>query len=214
MLAFTRVRGLGIHRGVVFGIGLVVISLLALTLYSVVTMGNQVESISGRLAYVDAPTPAAAPAPQVDDDVDDRERPGHGALYVPASPNIYRGAGNPALLAITLTVRNASRSHTLTITHVDYYDTTGTRLRRFLEEPRTLGPMATEDFFVPESDEGGGTGANFLVVWDGPTDAPAPLAQAVHLGSVGAAGVSFVTNGQAIHAPGTEADDEATADDE
>ncbi|MGF1466844.1 MAG: DUF3124 domain-containing protein [Sandaracinaceae bacterium] len=124
-----------------------------------------------------------------------------GTLYVPVSSHVYYGDGSAKLLAVTLVIRNVSLDHELTIRRVDYVDSRGARVRALLDAPRRVGPLATEDFFVEQRDAAGGAGASFLIRWRGPPGAPAPLAQAVMVGAVGTAGISFRTVGIEIGPP-------------
>jgi hypothetical protein len=83
----------------------------------------------------------------------------------------------------------------VTLTHVDYFDTSGHRVRRYLDAPRDLRPLETAEFFVTTSDEVGGSGANFLVYWEGPSDAHALLTETVMVGTMGAGYMSFTSRG-------------------
>ncbi len=38
-------------------------------------------------------------------------------------------------------------------------------VRDYLKKPLEIGPMASVEFFVPESDTSGGVSASFLVEW-------------------------------------------------
>ena len=63
-------------------------------------------------------------------------------IYVPAYSHIYSGnREHPFLLAVTLSIRNIDPKHPIKITVVDYYETQGKRLKKYLNEPRILKPM-------------------------------------------------------------------------
>ncbi|MEE4608597.1 MAG: DUF3124 domain-containing protein [Desulfobacteraceae bacterium] len=63
------------------------------------------------------------------------------SLYVPVYSHIYSGdKERPFYLAVTLSVRNTDPRHSINLSRVDYYDTDGKLLRRYLEKPLTLGP--------------------------------------------------------------------------
>ena len=63
-------------------------------------------------------------------------------IYVPAYSHIYSGnREDPFLLAVTLSIRNIDPKHPIKITVVDYYETQGTLLKKYLNEPRILNPM-------------------------------------------------------------------------
>lgn len=117
-------------------------------------------------------------------------------VYVPAYSHLpqnekpYR-----RLLSILLSVRNVDSSAAITLTHVDYFDTSGHRVRRYLKSPRTLRPLETVEYIVDTFDEVGGSGANFLVYWEGPSDAHPLLTEAVMWGHLGQGYVSFTSRG-------------------
>lgn len=98
-------------------------------------------------------------------------------------------------LAILLSVRNMDSSATITLTHVDYFHTSGHRVRRYLESPLQLRPLEAVEFTVPRHDTSGGSGANFLVYWEGPSDAHAILAEAIMYAALDLGYISFSSRG-------------------
>jgi hypothetical protein len=117
------------------------------------------------------------------------------AVYVPAYAHIYTGAGEPMLLATTLSVRNTDPEHDLSIDRVRYFDGDGVVLREFAEEPRSLAPMQTESYRIEQQDAAGGSGANFVVEWSADETINRPIIEAVMIGD---AGVSFTSRGTPI----------------
>ncbi len=120
-------------------------------------------------------------------------------VYVPAYSHIDRG--RPTLFSITLSVRNVDPSAPVTLTAVDYYDTSGHRVRRYLRAPRRLAPLATAEFSVETLDEAGGSGANFLVYWEGPSDAHPLLTETVMIGQADTGYVAFTSRGVELDRP-------------
>lgn len=118
-------------------------------------------------------------------------------VYVPAYSHLTYGpdADRRAQMSILLSVRNMDSVATITLTHVDYFDTSGRRVRRYLPLPRLLQPLETAEFEVPAGDVVGGSGANFLVYWEGPSDAHSLLTETVMLGNLGAGSVAFTSRG-------------------
>lgn len=118
-------------------------------------------------------------------------------VYVPAYSHLPGGGTTKHrhLLSILLSVRNVDSTAVITLTHVDYFDTSGHRVRRYLDKPRDLRPLETAEFAVATNDEVGGSGANFLVYWEGPSDAHSLLTEAVMLGQIGAGYVTFTSRG-------------------
>jgi hypothetical protein len=127
---------------------------------------------------------------------------------VPAYSHIDREGGREILFAITLSVRNVDPSATIELTHVEYHDTSGQRVRRYLREPRRLEPLETAEFSVDTFDETGGSGANFLVYWEGPSDAHPLLTETVMIGHVGAGYVAFTSRGVELERPLVASDPE------
>lgn len=117
-------------------------------------------------------------------------------VYVPAYSHLPRNQKpHKSLLSILLSVRNVDSSAVITLTHVDYFDTSGHRVRRYLKSPRTLRPLETAEYIVDTLDDVGGSGANFLVYWEGPSDAHPLLTEAVMWGHLGQGYVSFTSRG-------------------
>jgi hypothetical protein len=103
-------------------------------------------------------------------------------------------------LAVTLAVRNTDAELPVIITTIDYHDTSGKRVKRWLERPVKLAPLAAYEVFVREDDTTGGVGASFRVGWVADAGASPPLAEAVHAGTLSGQGVSFITHGVNMHA--------------
>jgi len=121
-------------------------------------------------------------------------------VYVPAYSHIYHGnQERPLLLTVTVSIRNISPSHALTVTAVDYYDTQGAILKHYVTTPFVLGPLGSERFVVPQSDEAGGSGANFIVKWHSAEPISPPIIETIMIGSQNQLGISFTSRGEAIH---------------
>jgi hypothetical protein len=98
-------------------------------------------------------------------------------VYVPAYSHIYHGSkSRPFDLAVTLSIRN-----------------TDPRLK-----PERLGPLATREILVDESDSSGGSGANFVVRWSADKAVNAPIIETVMIGTQGQQGISFRCLGREI----------------
>jgi hypothetical protein len=68
---------------------------------------------------------------------------------------------------------------------VDYFDSDGALIQRFLDQPRALPPMGSTEFFVEQTDRRGGSGANFLVNWSAEQPVYEPVIEAVMVGTSG-----------------------------
>ncbi len=116
-------------------------------------------------------------------------------LYVPVYSNIYLAHQGVSDLATTLSIRNIDPAVSIIITAVDYYDTSGQRIERYLKEPYQLTAMASTHFFVDQADTRGGPGANFVVEWVAYQKVNVPITEAVMAGINGTRGFSFVSAG-------------------
>jgi hypothetical protein len=132
-------------------------------------------------------------------EVPDVTRPVGGAIYTAAYASIRLGSGRAALrLAATLSIHNPSETLPLVLERVDYFDTAGTLVQGFLSRPVAIKPLATVEFYIPEDDVRGGSGANFVVRWSAQAPIAEPLAEAVMIATLGNNSYSFVSQGRAI----------------
>jgi hypothetical protein len=123
-------------------------------------------------------------------------------VYVPVYSSLYLGVRTRAQtvdLAATVSVRNTSSLHPITLRWVRYYDSSGKQVRAYLDKPSVLPPLGTVEFVIQRADTAGGPGANFLIRWEGPENIDQPLIEAVMLGQSGNAGVSFSSRGQVVN---------------
>ncbi len=114
-------------------------------------------------------------------------------LYVSVYSHVYWGADQTHFnLACNLSIRNIDPRSPIVVTAVDYYNTAGAHVRNFIEQPRSLAPLETADFYIKERDTTGGSGANFIVRWDSPVAVNAPIVEAVMIGVDAGQGISFI----------------------
>ena len=123
-----------------------------------------------------------------------------GALvYVPAYSHVYSGDRQQQVdLAATLSIRNTDAQDSIRVTAVHYVGSRGEAIRSYLTAPRALGPYATVDFVVDQSDRSGGSGASFLVEWTADGPVASPVVEAVMINTTGQQGISFVTEGRVV----------------
>lgn len=120
-------------------------------------------------------------------------------IYVPAYSHIYSGnKERPFLLTVTLSIRNIDPKHSIAITLVDYYETQGKLLKKYLDEPKILKPMESLRYVIPQNDKSGGSGANFIVKWKADTSVNPPIVESVMIGTQRQQGVSFTSRGRVI----------------
>ena len=92
-------------------------------------------------------------------------------VYVPAYSHIYTGGKKrPFALAITLSIRNIDLDTDITLSEVSYYGSKGKLIESFVEDAPSIKPQESVRFVIAEGDEGGGSGANFIVKWKAATE--------------------------------------------
>lgn len=120
-------------------------------------------------------------------------------VYVPAYSHIYHGnKETPLLLSVTLSIRNIDPKNSLTITKADYFETEGALVKQYISKPLVLGPLGSERFVVPQRDNTGGSGANFIVTWKSDEPANPPIVESVMIGTQSQLGISFTSRGQPL----------------
>lgn len=128
------------------------------------------------------------------------------SLYLPVYSHIWHGEmdkkGEPtrALLSVSVSIRNTDLARPIRILSAQYYDTDGRKLREYVPAPRGVAPMGTLEIFVPRSDDTGGSGANFVIVWKADAPASPPLVEGVHASLQAGRSVAFVTSAQPMPA--------------
>ncbi len=120
-------------------------------------------------------------------------------IYAPAYSHIYSGDRERLfLLTVTLSIRNIDQKHPIIITSVDYYETQGKLLKKYLDKPVTLNPLGSIRYIVPEKDKTGGSGANFIVEWKSDKSVNPPVVETVMIGTQSGQGISFTSRGRVI----------------
>ena len=120
-------------------------------------------------------------------------------IYVPAYSHIYIGSREQHfLLTVTLSIRNIDPKHQIKITVVDYYETQGRLLKKYIEKPVILNPLESLRYIIPERDKAGGSGANFIVEWKSDKLANPPIVESIMISTQSKQGVSFTSRGRAI----------------
>jgi len=117
-------------------------------------------------------------------------------VYVPAYSHIYSGnREEPFLLTVTLSIRNINPGQNIKITLVDYYETQGKLLRKYVEAPIILKPLESLRYVIPENDKSGGSGANFMVRWWSDKPVNPPVVESIMISTQQQQGVSFTSRG-------------------
>ena len=120
-------------------------------------------------------------------------------VYVAAYSHVlYGDRAAPFNLAATLSIRNTDPVQAIRVEAADYYDGGGRLLKRYIDPPRVLAPLAATEVFVKESDTTGGLGASFLVTWTAAAPATAPVVECLLIGARSGQGISIVSPGRVV----------------
>jgi hypothetical protein len=120
-------------------------------------------------------------------------------IYVPIYSEIYDlGPNRPFQLTATLSLRNTDPDTEIVIESADYYDSAGTLVSPYLNQPIQLAPLTSTAVVVDSRHTLGGTGANFLVTWRAAAAVSPPVVEAIMISTASQQGVSFVSVGRVI----------------
>lgn len=125
-------------------------------------------------------------------------------LYLPIYSHVWHGEldsrGGPAkvLVSISVSIRNTDPAKPIRLISAQYYDTDGKKLREYVTSPRTIPPMGTFELFIPRSDDSGGSGANFVIVWKSDALASPPIVEGFHANLPTGRSIAFTTSARPI----------------
>lgn len=136
---------------------------------------------------------------EVDHQIDQNAMSYKDIIYVPIYSDIYVNAqAQKNLLAATLSIRNTSLQDSLFVSKIDYYNTEGQLVRKYIENPISLSPMATVNYVINKEDDTGGSGANFIIELSANSLNIKPIIQAIMVESSGTQAFAFATDGYSI----------------
>ncbi len=119
-------------------------------------------------------------------------------IYVPVYSHIYIGnRKKPFPLTVTLSIRNIDPNHQIKITRVDYYETQGKLLNKYVDKPVTMNSLESLEYIIPEKEERGGAGGNFIVEWKSDKLVNPPIVESIMVEHRG----SFTSRGKVIITP-------------
>lgn len=122
-----------------------------------------------------------------------------GATYLSIYSQIYSFTEHRTHdLTATVSMHNTNRFDTIFIDKAEYFNTKGESIRVYFEKTIFIRPMETVQIVIDETDQSGGTGANFLFDWKIPARASEPLFEGIMISTSGQQGLSFTTRGEKI----------------
>ena len=117
-------------------------------------------------------------------------------VYVPIYSHIYILNGTrPLNLAATLSVRSTDFSDSIFVFNVDYYNSKGQLVKKYLNKTLLLKPMHSAEFVVEEWNTEGGAGAYFIINSSTTKSKFNMLVQAVMVSQASSLGITFKTEG-------------------
>lgn len=121
-------------------------------------------------------------------------------ILVPAYSHVYYGdRQDEFLLSVTLSIRNTSLTESIVVRSVRYYDSQGKLIKQYASSALKLPPLASTEFFIPQTDRSGGSSASFVVEWVAEQkQVTAPIVEAIMLSTSFQQGVSFTSPGRVI----------------
>jgi hypothetical protein len=122
-------------------------------------------------------------------------------VYIPSYSNVI--SGPPIYMVVplraNLVIHNTDPAQSITLARIDEYNTEGKKVSGYLTAPVTLNPLGAMRVVVKESKkETEGLGANFIIQWQAEKKVAEPIIECLIIGSLGAQGFSFITQGRII----------------
>ena len=123
-------------------------------------------------------------------------------LYVPCYTSLMSGsqAGSHAFEAKpTIFINNTDQNNPINIVRLDFYDTNGKLVEKYLQQPRKVNANAATRINVKELLKGEeGSGAHFIIQWQADQKVVEPLVQTWFVGAVGTRGYSYTSPARII----------------
>ena len=113
-------------------------------------------------------------------------------VYVPCYTSFISGVFYP--VKATIFIHNTDPNNGIKIVRIDFYNTSGKLVEKYLPQPLNLGPVAATTISVKEPLNGeDGAGAHFLIQWQAEQKVVEPLIEAWFLFAEGTKGYSFTS---------------------
>jgi hypothetical protein len=111
--------------------------------------------------------------------------------YVPCPTSFIAGTYSFDLRA-TVFIHNTDKNNAINIIGIDFYDSSGKLVAKYLQQPLRLNPFAATRINVKAPLAGeDGMAAHFIVQWQSENKVAEPLMQGLFFGSSGTRGYSF-----------------------
>lgn len=116
--------------------------------------------------------------------------------YLPLYAQIYQRSQDIKVdLTVTVSIRNTDVHNRIFLKSIDYYNTQGKLIRKYLDWPVFVNPCETIEIILPSNDNEGGTGANFDFEWLAPQTSSTPVFESIMISTQGQQGIAFTCRG-------------------
>ncbi len=102
-------------------------------------------------------------------------------------------------LTATISMRNTNRKDSIYIIKAEYFDTRGNLIRTYFDKAIFIAPMETVEIVIDETDQEGGTGANFIFEWLVEPGINEPFFEGIMISTSGQQGLSFTTQAKRVN---------------
>jgi hypothetical protein len=119
-------------------------------------------------------------------------------LYVPCRTS-FLGADHSFDVKSTIFIHNTDQNNQITIVRIDFYNTDGKLVEKYLQQPLKLDANAATRIIVKERLAGeAGSGAHFIIQWQAENKVVEPLVEIWLFSAVGTRGHSFTAQAKVI----------------
>ena len=120
-------------------------------------------------------------------------------LYLPCSTRFIT-ENYPFNIRATIFIYNTDPDQAITLVRMDFYNTSGKFVKKYLQHPLKLEPSAGTYMRIKNYVKGeAGAAAHFIVQWQAKTKVVRPIIRCLMLGSRGNRGYTFVSTARVIH---------------
>jgi hypothetical protein len=120
-------------------------------------------------------------------------------LYVPCYTSFIGGGGHSFEAKPTIFIHNTDQNNPINIVRMDFYDTNGKLVEKYLQQPRKLNANSASRINVKELLKGEeGSGAHFIIQWQAENKVVEPLVQTWFVGAVGTRGYAYTSPARII----------------
>ena len=119
-------------------------------------------------------------------------------IYVPIYRSFYQiyGSSRDAYnLTSTACLHNTDPKQAIKVLCIDYYDSSGKLVKKFIDEPLTIKPWNSKEITIQPRTEPEDFGGNLIVRWKSDQPANPPIVEVLMTGQFLNRGVSFMTRG-------------------